>query len=80
MKKILFLLLFIFSVLVVNGQTPISIYSPNFSNAGGWQINGNASIISSSYLRLTPNTGGQSGSKKFLYHLISHFQLILFLK
>jgi hypothetical protein len=62
MKKILFLLLFIFSVLVVNGQTPISIYSPNFSNAGGWQINGNASIISSSYLRLTPNTGGQSGS------------------
>lgn len=23
-------------------QTPIPIYSPNFSSAGGWQINGNA--------------------------------------
>lgn len=43
-------------------QTPIPIYSPNFSSAGGWQINGNASIISSSYLRLTPNAGGQAGS------------------
>jgi hypothetical protein len=48
--------------LTTSAQTPLPIYSPNFSNAGGWQINGNASIISSSYLRLTPNAGGQSGS------------------
>jgi len=43
-------------------QTPIPIYSPNFSSAGGWQINGNATIVSSTYLRLTPNAGNQSGS------------------
>jgi len=43
-------------------QTPIPIYSPNFSSSGGWQINGNATVISSSYLRLTPNAGGQAGS------------------
>jgi len=42
-------------------QTPLPIYSPNFSNAAGWQINGNATIISS-YLRLTPNAGNQAGS------------------
>ena len=46
----------------LSAQTPLPIYSPNFSSAGGWQINGNASIISSSYLRLTPNAGGQAGS------------------
>jgi hypothetical protein len=49
-------------VLAGNAQTPLPIYSPNFANAGGWQINGNASVISSSYLRLTPNTVNQAGS------------------
>lgn len=49
-------------VLSTNAQTPLPIYSPNFANAGGWQINGNASVISSSYLRLTPNSGNQAGS------------------
>ena len=48
--------------MVLKSQTPLPIFSPNFSNADGWQINGNASIISSTYLRLTPNAGGQSGS------------------
>ena len=43
-------------------QTPLPIFSPNFSSAGGWQINGNAAVISSSYLRLTPNAGNQAGS------------------
>jgi hypothetical protein len=48
--------------LFANAQTPLPIYSPNFSSAAGWQINGNATIISSSYLRLTPNAGNQAGS------------------
>ena len=56
---IVFLLLFCNNLFA---QTPIPIYSPNFSSAGGWQINGNATVISSSYLRLTPNAGGQAGS------------------
>jgi len=64
MKKyftyVILFLLFLSSSL--SAQTPLPIYSPNFSSAGGWQINGNASIISSSYLRLTPNAGGQAGS------------------
>lgn len=60
MKKFLLLLLLInYSVFA---QTPLPIFSPNFANVGGWQINGNASVISSSYLRLTPNAGGQAGS------------------
>jgi hypothetical protein len=56
---IIILLLFSSSLFA---QTPITIYSPNFSSSGGWQINGNATVISSSYLRLTPNAGGQAGS------------------
>jgi hypothetical protein len=64
MKKyftyVILFLLFLSSSL--SAQTPLPIYSPNFSSAGGWQINGNASIISSSYLRLTPNAGNQAGS------------------
>lgn len=56
---IVFLLLFCNNLFA---QTPLPIYSPNFSSAGGWQINGNATVISSSYLRLTPNAGGQAGS------------------
>ena len=60
MKRLFLLLLFVFSFSIA--QTPLPIYSPNFANAGGWQINGNASIISSSYLRLTPNAGNQAGS------------------
>ena len=60
MKKIFLILLLIsYSVFA---QTPLPIFSPNFSSAGGWQINGNASVISSSYLRLTPNAGNQAGS------------------
>jgi len=55
----LFLFLFSYSVFA---QTPLPIYSPSFANSAGWQINGNASVISSSYLRLTPNAGGQAGS------------------
>ena len=58
----LFLYLCILIGLLANAQTPIPIYSPNFSSAGGWQINGNATIISSTYLRLTPNAGNQAGS------------------
>ena len=61
MRKILLFLCIITSTLI-NAQTPLPIYSPNFSSAGGWQINGNATIISSSYLRLTPNAGNQAGS------------------
>lgn len=60
MRKLFLFLLFVFSL--SNAQTPLPIYSPNFSSAGGWQINGNAAIISGSYLRLTPNAGGQAGS------------------
>jgi hypothetical protein len=59
--KLVILILLLFRG-TLSAQTPIPIYSPNFSSAGGWQINGNASIISSSYLRLTPNAGGQAGS------------------
>jgi len=59
-KYVIIFLLFISNVLFA--QTPLPIYSPNFSSAGGWQINGNAAIISSSYLRLTPNAGNQAGS------------------
>ena len=55
-------LILLFFTCSLSAQTPIPIYSPNFSSSGGWQINGNASIISSSYLRLTPNAGGQAGS------------------
>jgi hypothetical protein len=61
MRK-LFLFLCISICLISNAQTPIPIYSPNFSSSGGWQINGNASIISGTYLRLTPNAGAQAGS------------------
>jgi hypothetical protein len=61
MRKIILLLYITFS-LIGYSQTPIPIYSPNFSSAGGWQINGNAAIISSTYLRLTPNSGNQAGS------------------
>lgn len=61
MRK-LFLFIFVIIGLFANAQTPLPIYSPNFSNAAGWQINGNATIISSSYLRLTPNAGNQAGS------------------
>jgi len=57
----LWLFLFLFSCTVF-AQTPLPIYSPSFANSAGWQINGNASVISSSYLRLTPNAGGQAGS------------------
>ena len=56
---VVFLLLFFNNLFA---QTPLPIYSPNFSNSAGWQINGNATIISSSYLRLTPNAGNQAGS------------------
>lgn len=59
-KYVVLVLLFLSSD--VFAQTPIPIYSPNFSSAGGWQINGNAAIISSTYLRLTPNAGNQAGS------------------
>jgi len=59
-KFVIVFLLFFTSNLF--SQTPLPIYSPNFSNAAGWQINGNATIISSSYLRLTPNAGNQAGS------------------
>jgi hypothetical protein len=59
-KYVVLVLLFLSSD--VFAQTPIPIYSPNFSSAGGWQINGNATIISSTYLRLTPNAGNQAGS------------------
>lgn len=59
-KYVVLVLLFLSSG--VFAQTPIPIYSPNFSSAGGWQINGNAAIISSTYLRLTPNAGNQAGS------------------
>jgi len=59
-KYVILFLLFMSSG--VFAQTPIPIYSPNFSSAGGWQINGNATIISSTYLRLTPNAGNQAGS------------------
>ena len=61
MRKI-FLFIFVIMGLFANAQTPLPIYSPNFSSAAGWQINGNATIISSSYLRLTPNAGNQAGS------------------
>lgn len=62
MRKLL-IILFLFVVFVVKGQTPISIYCPDFTSnyQGGWQINNNATYISP-YLRLTPNAGGQSGS------------------
>ena len=62
MKKVL-TILFFFITLIVRAQTPISIYCPDFTSnyQGGWQINGNAVYISP-YLRLTPNSGGQSGS------------------
>ena len=56
---VVFLLLFFNNLFA---QTPLPIYSPNFSNSAGWQINGNATIISSSYLRLTPNASNQAGS------------------
>jgi hypothetical protein len=46
-KYVILFLLFISNVLFA--QTPLPIYSPNFSSAGGWQINGNAAVISSSY-------------------------------
>jgi hypothetical protein len=59
-KYVILFLLFLSGSLFA--QTPLPIYSPNFSSAGGWQINGNATIISSSYLRLTPNAGNQAGS------------------
>lgn len=59
-KYVIIFLLFLSNVIMA--QTPLPIYSPNFSSAGGWQINGNAAVISSSYLRLTPNAGGQAGS------------------
>ena len=59
-KYVILFLLFINGSLYA--QTPLPIYSPNFSSAGGWQINGNAAVISSSYLRLTPNAGNQAGS------------------
>jgi hypothetical protein len=59
-KYVVLFLLFMSSG--VFAQTPIPIYSPNFSSAGGWKINGNATIISSTYLRLTPNAGNQAGS------------------
>jgi hypothetical protein len=62
MKKILLLIFIIFGFLSTNAQTPLPIYSPSFGNAAGWQINGNATIISSTYLRLTPNAGNQAGS------------------
>jgi len=62
MKKLL-TIVFLFLMFAVKGQTPISIYCPDFTSnyQGGWQINGNAVYISP-YLRLTPNSGGQSGS------------------
>ena len=59
-KYVIIFLLFLSNSIM--GQTPIPIYSPNFSSAGGWQINGNATVISSTYLRLTPNAGNQAGS------------------
>ena len=59
-KYVIIFLLFLSNSIIA--QTPIPIYSPNFSSAGGWQINGNAAVISSTYLRLTPNAGNQAGS------------------
>jgi hypothetical protein len=59
-KYVIIFLLFLSNSIIA--QTPIPIYSPNFSSAGGWQINGNAAVISNTYLRLTPNAGNQAGS------------------
>ena len=62
MKKYFkFVIVFLLFFSNLFAQTPLPIYSPNFSSAAGWQINGNATIISS-YLRLTPNAGNQAGS------------------
>jgi len=62
MKKLL-TIIFLFMMFVSKGQTPISIYCPDFTTSyqGGWQINNNATFINP-YLRLTPNAGNQSGS------------------
>ena len=62
MKKLLTIIC-LFVMFVSKGQTPISIYCPDFTTSyqGGWQINNNAAFINP-YLRLTPNSGNQSGS------------------
>jgi hypothetical protein len=63
MIKRLLTIIFLFVMFVSKGQTPISIYCPDFTTSyqGGWQINNNAVFINP-YLRLTPNSGNQSGS------------------